>query len=75
MSDKNSIFFFPIQFFCVFLLSAQPSGIQVEKLYNELRFEEAIENGKELLGNKQFLNKTDLMIIHQYMAYSYFNLS
>ena len=75
MSDNKTILFIPLQLLCVCLLFAQPSGIKVEQLYNDLRFEEAIENGKKLLQNKQTLNKADLMVIHQYMAYSYFNLS
>ena len=75
MSDNKSILFIPLQLLCVCFLFAQPSGIKVEQLYNDLRFEEAIENGKELLQNKQVLNKSDLLVIHRYMAYSYFNLS
>ena len=58
-------------------LAAQHSGsdyAQVKYLYDELRFEEAIQSGHKMLSANEYLSATHLEYIHQYMAFSYYNI-
>ncbi len=78
MSDNKFAIAILILLLSFFPSRAQQSakeGMQVKYLYDTLRFEDAIKSGRDLLQEKQVLGKANLIIIHQYMAYSFFNLN
>ncbi len=63
--------------FTQFSLKAQPlhsRALQVQQLYESLQFEKAIDLSRQLLRTPQKFTKDDLLLIHQYAAYSFFNL-
>ena len=47
---------------------------QIKYLHDELRFEEAVDKGQLLLEDAKNLSVNQLKYIHQYMAFSYFNI-
>jgi hypothetical protein len=51
-----------------------PDISQIKFLYDELRFEEAIKFGHYVLKEEDISSPQHLGYIHQYMAYSFFNL-
>ncbi len=58
-------------------LRAQPRGIQplqVKFLYEDLRFEDAIRYGQKVLQSENRLTKKEIILVHKYMAFSFFNL-
>ncbi len=57
---------------------AQPDNydlLQVKYLYDDLRFEEAIEAGQEILNRGNLLEeKEQLAFLHQYLAFSFYQI-
>ena len=47
---------------------------QIKLLYEELRFEEATKIGQKLLSEGDFLSAHQLEFIHQYLAFSFYNI-
>jgi tetratricopeptide (TPR) repeat protein len=63
--------------FTQFSLKAQPAhsrALQVQQLYESLQFEKAIDLSHQLLRTPQKFTKDDLLLIHQFTAYAFFNL-
>ncbi len=63
--------------FTQFSLKAQPAhsrALQVQQLYESLQFEQAIDLSRQLLRTPQKFTKDDLLLIHQFTAYAFFNL-
>ncbi|HGY55942.1 MAG TPA: hypothetical protein ENK44_09585 [Caldithrix abyssi] len=78
MSVKKVVLFLIAVFLIAIQAKAQPAaheGLRVKNLYDTLRFEDAIAQGRSLLRSGKIHDKADLIVIHQYMAYSFFNLS
>ena len=48
---------------------------QLRFLYNEVKFNDVIQNGRTLLSNPGKLSKDDLIEIHKYLALSFYNIS
>ena len=51
-----------------------PDISQIKFLYEELRFEEAIKSGQYILKEEDELSAQHLEYIHQYLAYSFYNI-
>ncbi len=50
-------------------------AMKVQQLYESLKFEEAIKYGRKLLRSDIPFTKEQLLLIHQFTAYSFFNLA
>ncbi len=77
MLNSKTFLFIVLLIGGIFSLQAQQSGIQalqVKFLYDDLRFEDAIQYGETLLRSGTQLTQKELILIHQYMAFSFFNL-
>jgi tetratricopeptide (TPR) repeat protein len=47
---------------------------QIKFLYEDLRYEEAIKFGQQILRDEDYLSANHLEYVHQYMAYSFYNI-
>ena len=77
MLNKVQLFFFGISIFISSALIAQTAEyeiFQLRFLYNEIKFEEVISKGNELLKDTEILNKFNLTEIHTYLALSFYNI-
>ena len=79
MSNKFAtiLLIFFIFFFSVDHLLGQnkPDDIsQIKYLYEELRFEDAINFGRQILKGAEKISSENLQYIHQYMAFSFYNV-
>ncbi|HHJ52765.1 MAG TPA: hypothetical protein ENJ89_06180 [Caldithrix abyssi] len=75
MSGKRRIVFGLLVLFSA--LHAQPQqnrASQVKQLYESLQFEQAIQLSQRLLRDDTITNPQDLITIHQYAGFSFFNL-
>jgi hypothetical protein len=64
-------------FLCTEQSHAQSSTVdisQIKYLYEELRFEESIQLGQNILKKEETLSAQQLEYIHQYVAFSFYNV-
>lgn len=54
--------------------SAPEQAFRVRQLYESLQFEQAVALGRSLLKSDHVFNREELLTIHQYSGYAFFNL-
>ncbi len=72
-----------VRFYLLFFLlqpalkaqSAYDKVMKVQELYQSLKFEEAIQYSRQLLRSDTPFTKEQLILIHQFTAYAFFNLA
>lgn len=78
MLNKVGLILFELYFFLSATLLAQNAEyeiFQLRFLYNDIKFEEVIAQGQQLLKNTETHSKNNLIEIHKYLALSFYNTS
>ena len=71
-------------YFCLYLITTGISGLcygqnsiskikEIESLYRELKYEEALTKGNQILQSPQSFSSNDLAFVHEYLGVIYFS--